>query len=192
MRLPCGIGKVTAEKFHAIGIRTGADLKQLSLNEIKSICGKTGHYLYDAVRGIDDRSVRSHWERKSVGTERTFIEDIYTSKQVDDHLSKIAIEAWNRQLKSKKQGKTITVKVKYSDFSNTTKRKTFMHPVTQDQLLETIKELTPYKEIENKGCRLLGLSFSGFDTPIKKEANIQLTIDFETTETSDSNYSLND
>lgn len=172
-----GIGKVTAAKFHRLGIHTGADLKALDRGEITRICGKTGLYLYNAVRGIDDRPVNSNWERKSVGTERTFTTDIHTYDEVKEKIIKICDEAWHRQLRSKKHGKTLTLKVKYANFKTVTKRRTFDRPVAFDQVLSTALELMPYEEIERQGCRLLGVSFSGFDVQ-KYTASIQLKINF--------------
>jgi len=172
-----GIGKVTAKRFHKIGIHTGADLRALDRSEITRLCGKTGLYLYNAVRGIDERPVNSHWERKSVATERTFSTDIHTTEEVNVMITKIADEAWNRQLRSKKHGKTLTLKVKYADFKSVTRRRTFDRPVDYEQILPCLLELMPYEQIEQKGCRLLGVSFSGFEVQ-KYTANIQLKLNF--------------
>lgn len=175
-----GIGKVTAKRFHKIGIHTGSDLKSLDQGEIIRICGKTGLYLYSAVRGIDDRPVNPNWERKSVGTEQTFLVDIHTSTDIQEKITRIVNEAWQRQLRSKKHGKTLTLKVKYADFKSVTKRRSFERPIEYEQVLATVLELMPYDEIECKGCRLLGVSFSGFEVQ-KYSANIQLKINFNKT-----------
>lgn len=172
-----GIGKVTAKRFHAVGVTTGADLKALDKTQITRLCGKTGLYLYDAVRGIDERPVRSNWERKSVGTEQTFLDDIHSDSEITDRITQIANEAWQRQMRSKKHGKTLTLKVKYADFKTSTKRRTFDKPIEQQQVLKTLLELMPYASIEEKGCRLLGVSFSGFEVE-KYSANIQLKLNF--------------
>ena len=172
-----GIGKVTAKRFHSFGIRTGADIKALEKEELIRICGKMGNYLYSAVRGIDERPVISHWERKSIGTERTFLDDIFKADEVNEKILKIISEAWQRQMRKKKHGRTLTLKIKYADFKSSTKRRTFDKPVEFDQLLPTITELMPYEEIEHKGCRLLGLSFSGFELDTFP-VNIQLKFNF--------------
>lgn len=172
-----GIGKVTAERFHRLGIHTGADLKALSRGDLTRLCGKSGLYLYDAVRGIDDRPVISHRERKSVGCERTFSQDIYNKIDVYEKLPKLIDEAWRRLQKSKKQAKTLTVKVKYSDFKSCTRSRTFDHPITFDILHRTVEELLPLQSINEKGARLLGLSFSGFHKD-NYPKNIQLKINF--------------
>lgn len=172
-----GIGKVTAKRFHSLDIHTGADLKALDRSEISRICGKTGLYLYNAVRGIDERPVNPNWERKSVGTERTFLVDIHRYTDVNEKIIKIADEAWQRQMRSKKHGRTLTLKVKYADFKSVTKRRTFERPVVYEQMLPTVLELMPYDDIERKGCRLLGVSFSGFEVQ-KYTANIQLKLNF--------------
>lgn len=172
-----GIGKVTAKKFHSLGIHTGADLKALDKSEITRICGKTGLYLYSAVRGIDNRPVNSNWERKSVGTERTFTTDIHNHSEVQEKIVNICDEAWQRQMRSKKHGRTLTLKIKYADFKTSTKRRTFDKPIEHTQVLPTVLELMPYDEIEDKGCRLLGVSFSGFEVQ-KYTANVQLKFNF--------------
>ena len=172
-----GIGKVTAKRFHSIGIHTGGDLKALDQAGITRICGKTGLYLYHAVRGVDERPVNSHWERKSVGTEQTFLTDIHNYTEVQERIIKIADEAWHRQVRSKKHGRTLTLKVKYSNFKSTTKRRTFDRPVEYTQVLPTILKLMPYEEIEHQGCRLLGVSFSGFEIQ-KYSAHVQLKLNF--------------
>ncbi len=172
-----GVGKVTAERLHKQGIYNGADLKAFGRPELTRLFGKTGNFLYDAACGRDERPVISHREAKSIGCERTFAEDIYTPSEVDSEIQKICNEAWFRQMRHKKHGKTLTLKVKYADFKIVTKRRTFDAPITQKQMLPCIKELMPYEEIKSKGCRLLGLTFSGFDTQ-KYGANVQLRINF--------------
>lgn len=172
-----GVGKVTAARFHSVGVETGANLKALSKEQITRLAGKTGLYLYDAVRGIDERPVNGHRERKSVGAERTFLNDITDYRDVQEKIIAIADEAWHRLVRSKKQGKTLTLKVKYSDFKNASKRRTFDKPFEYAQVLPTILELMPYEDIESKGCRLLGVSFSGFEIE-KYEAHVQLKLNF--------------
>ncbi len=172
-----GIGKVTAKRFHDLGIHTGADIKTLERSELIRICGKMGNYLYDAVRGKDERPVISHWERKSVGCERTFIKNVHSVNEVHDKMHKIIDEAWRRQLKNRKYGKTLTLKVKFADFKSVTRRRTFEQPVEFKEIFPTIIKLMPYEDIETKGCRLLGLSFSGFEKETYGK-NIQLKFNF--------------
>lgn len=173
-----GIGKVTAKRFHDVGIHTGNDIKALELSELTRFCGKMGLYLYDAVRGIDERPVRSHWERKSVGAERTFLDDIFAEHEIKVSISKVANEAWKRQIRSNKQGRTITLKVKYADFKTITRRKTFESPILYDEVIKTLNDLMPYEEISYKGCRLLGASFSGFHVDNTPSPHVQLKINF--------------
>ena len=176
-----GIGKVTAERFHRLGVHTGSDLKALNRGELIRLCGKSGLYLYDAVRGIDERPVISHRERKSVGCERTFDKDIFSKEEVNKKLPQIIEEAWLRLQRSQKQGKTLTLKVKYSNFKTATRSRSFQHSINKDEIAPCIAELMPYSEIATKGARLLGLSFSSFnhnDYP----KNIQLRINFNKSE----------
>ncbi len=172
-----GIGKVTAKRFHKQGIFTGIDLKALSREKLIRICGKTGHYLYKAVRGIDDRPVNAERERKSIGCERTFLNDIYTQPEIDKQLEIISKEAWKRQLRCQKQGRRLSLKVKYANFKIVSRSKTFPLPINNENLFALLKTLMPYETIAQKGCRLLGLSFSEFNDK-ERDVDTQLELGF--------------
>ncbi len=172
-----GIGKVTAQRFHKLGIHTGGDLRAMSCGDLIRISGKNGLYLYNAVRGIDERPVINQRERKSVGCERTFMMDIYSKEEVNEKLMPLINEAWQRLEKSKKHGKTLTLKIKFTNFKSISRSHTFEHPIAFDQLYQTLIGLMPYDQIAEQGARLLGLSFSSFHHE-KREANIQLKINF--------------
>ncbi|WP_221391687.1 DNA polymerase IV [Dyadobacter sp. NIV53] len=158
-----GVGKVTAEKMKKMNLFTGADLKKLSENDLVKHFGKTGHFYYKIVRGIDEREVQTHRETKSLGAEDTFMHDLETIEEMHEELDKIAITVFNRLQKNKLEGRTITLKIKYSDFTQITRNISFSHPVSDfNTILETSKQLLEKVDMEEKTVRLLGISLSNF------------------------------
>src|ERR1700712_973994 len=130
-----GVGKVTAEKMKKMGLFTGADLKDLSQDELVGHFGKAGRFYYHIVRGIDDREVQPHRETKSLAAEDTFAYDLTTTEEMEAELDKIAKIVHERLVKYELKGRTITLKIKYSDFKQITRNQSF--PVAVDDL-ETI------------------------------------------------------
>src|SRR5690606_17222458 len=112
-----GIGKVTAEKMYLLGIFTGKDLKQKSKEFLADHFGKSGKFYYDVVRGIHHSEVKPTRTRKSLGAERTFHKNISSEIFMLERLESIAAEIERRLAKNKTAGKTLTLKIKYSDFS---------------------------------------------------------------------------
>lgn len=164
-----GVGKVTAEKMYQLGIFTGKDLKQKSLEFLDSTFGKSGKYYYHVVRGIHNSPVKPHRIPKSVGAERTFSENLSSEIFMLEKLENIAMELEKRLQKSKVAGKTITLKIKYSDFTLQTRSKTLPYYVASKALiLETAKELLYQSELQNS-VRLLGISLANLNTEKKKE-----------------------
>ncbi|MDP4204948.1 MAG: DNA polymerase IV [Bacteroidota bacterium] len=174
-----GVGKVTAEKFHRIGIRTGQDLQKLERMDLIRLFGKTGNYYYDIARGIDNRPVNPTYIRKSIGTEETFDQDFSDLTTLNGKLNEIGEELWVRMDKRKTFGKTLTLKIKYADFEQNTRSKTFQSFITQkEQMKSTAMELLLNCKNELfRGVRLLGLTFSNLNTESTDDA-IQLTIEF--------------
>lgn len=179
-----GVGKVTAEKMYKLGIFTGKDLKQKSLGFLDQEFGKSGKYYYHVVRGIHNSEVKPHRTPKSVGAERTFAENLSSEVFMLEKLENIANELERRLQKSKIAGKTITLKIKYSDFSLQTRSKTLPYFIAKkDLILETAKELLYQSELQNS-VRLLGISLANLNTEKKKETPekesflVQLKFDF--------------
>lgn len=173
-----GVGKVTAEKMHKIGIKTGADLRERSLEYLMGVFGKTGILYYNNSRGIDDRLVETNRERKSVGTENTFSEDYDDIENLDPLLKEIATDLAERVAESKFEGKTITLKVKYADFRTITRSKTLAHLITEfDSMYMIGLELLKAVDLTPK-VRLLGLTIKSSNT-ISWSGPIQLEIDFK-------------
>jgi DNA polymerase IV len=158
-----GVGKVTAEKMRNMGLHTGADLKKLSLSELSKYFGKAGQFYYNIVRGIDDRNVEPHRETKSVGAEDTFPFDLTDVEDMFDELEKIGKVVADRLLKHNLKGKTVTLKVKYSDFKLITRSQTVEEALDNRHAITGIaKDLLQGTDIENKKVRLLGISVSNF------------------------------
>ena len=182
-----GVGKVTAEKMYKLGIFTGKDLKLKTLEFLSDTFGKSGSYYYHVVRGIHTSEVKPHRIPKSVGAERTFNENLSSEIFMLERLEHIAVELERRLKKSKIAGKTITLKIKYSDFTLQTRSKTLPYYISDKQLImETAKELL-YQEALQNSVRLLGISLANLNTggkkSVKQEAksetlSVQLKFDF--------------
>nr|WP_299386555.1 DNA polymerase IV [Allomuricauda sp.] len=179
-----GVGKVTAEKMYKLGIFIGKDLKQKSLEFLDQQFGKSGRYYYYVVRGVHNSEVKPHRIPKSVGAERTFSENLSSEVFMLEKLDHIATELERRLAQSKIAGKTITLKIKYSDFTLQTRSKTLPYFVAKKSLiLETARELLYQSELQNS-VRLLGISLANLNTESKKEepkkesVQVQLKFDF--------------
>lgn len=180
-----GVGEVTAEKMYKLGIFTGNDLKKKSIEFLAENFGKSGPYYYHVVRGIHNSEVKPHRIPKSVGAERTFNENLSSEIFMLERLDHIAQELERRLSKSKVAGKTITLKIKYSDFTLNTRSKTLPYFIADKNLiLETAKDLLYQEELQNS-VRLLGISLSNLNTDDKtakkidnKSILVQLKFDF--------------
>ncbi|WP_300433782.1 DNA polymerase IV [Christiangramia sp.] len=179
-----GVGKVTAEKMYRLGIFSGKDLKSKSEEYLTRHFGKSGSHFYNVVRGIHLSEVKPHRIRKSLGAERTFNENIASEIFMLERLENIAEEIERRLKKSKVAGKTITLKIKYSDFTLQTRSKTIDYYISdKDLILEIAKDLL-YQEKMKNSVRLLGISLSNLNTDKadsqeeKKEIFVQLKFKF--------------
>lgn len=157
-----GVGPRTADKMHYMGIFTGADLQKVPLKHLQEVFGKMGRMYYDFSRGIDNRPVETEWIRKSVGCERTFLEDIYKSSAVLIELYHATEELVHRIEKSDFEGHTLTLKVKYADFTQITRSLTIQHTlIDKDDILPVAKRLLHEVTFNAEHpIRLLGLSVS--------------------------------
>lgn len=178
-----GVGKVTAKRMEELGIRTGFDLKQWSEIDLVREFGKAGSLYWHFARGIDDREVESERVRKSLGAEETFMDDLDEIVDILGSLDNIAREVHRRAKKSKFLAKTVTLKVKYADFTQITKSKTVNYFVNSyEKLFELAKELIlQVSDIEEKKIRLMGLTLKKSDADLNTSPMeaIQLTFDFE-------------
>jgi len=170
-----GIGKVTASKMHKLGIHNGSDLKRWDLLSLVRNFGKSGAFYYDIVRGIDDRPVEPESERKSVGTELTFEKDLTTNFEIIAELYKIEKELMKRLDEAETTGRTITVKVKFSDFRQLTRSKTLQNYVRDfDTLHIEVTSIRKSLELPGNRIRLLGVSISNLENDESSDRQMNL------------------
>ena len=133
-----GIGEVTAAKMHSMGIRTGVDLKERLLSELTGYFGKSGQYYYKIARGEDDRVVEPNRVRKSIGAENSFAQDLSDRTQMLLELEQIALVLKERIDKHQAMGRTLTVKIKFSDYQQITRSRTLLTPISELSEIITI------------------------------------------------------
>ncbi len=156
-----GIGKVTAAKMQSMGILTGADLRERTEEELVRHFGKTGRYYYRIARAQDDRDVQPHRIRKSIGSERTFETDIAEEETMLEQLLYLAKEVAHDMERLKATAKTITLKIKYFDFTLNTRSKTFGSEfATADAIFTIARDLLRMPQLPQYPVRLLGISAS--------------------------------
>ena len=176
-----GIGKVTAQKMYQKGIFTGADLRAKSLEELQEYFGNNGEYFYQIARGVHLSPVRPFRLVKSIGVEHTFDTNISSEVFMQEPLQKLCEEAAQRMVKKQLQAKTITLKLKYSDFKQQTRSRTLPDFVADSETIyQVIRELL-YQEKLRESVRLLGVSLSHFNYPSEEEESpqwVQLQFDF--------------
>jgi DNA polymerase-4 len=173
-----GVGKVTASKMYNLGIFKGKDLKKKPLEELVKSFGKSGTHYYNIVRGIHNSAVKPNRIRKSIAAERTFSENLSSEIFMIERLDKIADELERRMKKTDTKGKTITLKIKYSDFTQQTRSKTktnFMQ--TKEEFFPVVKELLYQDKLVNS-VRLLGVSFGNLNTEEIVPFWVQLQFEF--------------
>jgi len=173
-----GVGKVTSDKMYQLGIFTGLDLKDKPLDFLEKHFGKSGNFYYNVVRGIHNGEVKAERVAKSVAAEHTFFENLSSEIFMLEKLEIIASELERRLKKYKISGKTVTLKIKYSDFTQQTRSKTLPYFISDKALLfETTKELLFQEKMKNS-VRLLGISLNNLNTEVKKTVVVQLKFDF--------------
>ena len=178
-----GVGKVTVQKMYRHGIFTGKDLKEKSKEYLDEHFGKSGRFYYQVVRGNHFSEVKPSRTRKSLAAERTFSENISSEIFMIKKLEDIAKEVEKRLKKSKVAGKTVTLKIKYSDFTLQTRSKTLPYYISdKNVMVETVKELL-YQSTMKNSVRLLGISLSNLNNDKGKPAKekivaVQLKFDF--------------
>jgi DNA polymerase-4 len=170
-----GIGKVTADKMHRLGIHNGSDLKKWELPDLLRNFGKAGKFYFDICRGKDDRPVEVEAERKSVGTELTYERDLRTSFEIIAELYKLEKELMERLKKSETTGRTVTLKIKFSDFLQITRSRTLQNYIRDFETLHhEVSALRKSLDLSNSKIRLLGVSVSHLESENDDERQLQL------------------
>jgi len=171
-----GVGKVTEKKMHALGIYHGSDLKALSKIQLQTQFGQTGDYYYNIARGIDDRPVKAQRKRKSVGNETTFENNVRNKKQIWETLQRLAQNVAEVMEKKNLVARTLTLKVRYSDFLLITRSKTSGQTMkTQGEILKILPELLKKTEVGKRPIRLIGVTFSNLKA-FENEKDENITI----------------
>lgn len=170
-----GVGSATEKKMKEIGINTGAELALLTEHDLVHHFGKAGHYYYQIARGIDEREVKPDRVRKSVGAENTFATDLTSIEDMHLRLEEVADTVERRLKKINTSGRTVTLKVRYSNFEISSRSLTLAHDV-QDatDLLQIATSLLDQTEVDHRPVRLLGISVSNLS--IGREESPQLSL----------------
>lgn len=159
-----GVGPVTAEKMSRLGIQTGADLRRQSLPFLQHHFGKSGAWYYGVARGEDHRPVNPDRERKSSGSETTFASDLVEPAAIEAGVDQMADEVWAWCEKAGALGRTVTVKVKWADFRQSTRSRSFDAPVaSRARLREIARLLVRSLYPPSKGVRLVGVTLSNLE-----------------------------
>jgi DNA polymerase-4 len=156
-----GVGPRGNEKMAALGILTGADLATKDQAFLRAQFGSMGDYLFRAARGIDLRRVRADRPRKSVSAERTFDQDLSSGAALRDTLETIIDIAWERIERAEARGRTVTMKLKFADFSNMSRAKSLPTPVeTREVFAHAARALLDAALPLPQPVRLMGLGVS--------------------------------
>jgi DNA polymerase-4 len=175
-----GIGKVTAARMRGMQLYTGADLKKLTEQQLILKFGKSGKFYYKVVNGLDDRPVQPHRESKSVGAENTFDQDTNDMEFLQTEIRLLSQTVSKRIQKHQLIGKTITLKVKFSDFKQITRSISLNYYTgSEEDLYNSAVRLLSEIDLTDITIRLIGVTLSNFDRP--KEftpiVDVQLQLD---------------
>ena len=158
-----GVGPVTAAKMHKLGIQTGADLRAQTLEFLQRHFGKSGPWYYEIARGRDERPVRPDRERKSSGSETTFSEDLVDPDKIEAGVLAMADEVWAWCEKTGRLARTVTVKIKWADFKQSTRSQSFPWLIdSRAKIHEASRGLIRSVYPLPRGVRLVGVTLSNF------------------------------
>jgi DNA polymerase-4 len=169
-----GVGPRGAEKLAALGIQTGADLAQRDLPFLRAHFGSFAEYLFRAARGIDLRAVRANRERKSLGGERTFFENIEDPDTLRETMEGIVDIVWERIERSGATGRTVTLKLRYADFRTLTRARSVTPRVADKAMFARLghallEELLPLAQ----PVRLMGLTLSSLEREPREPGQVK-------------------
>lgn len=161
-----GVGQVTAAKFKKLGIHSGADLRAQSLEFLTLHFGRSGPYYFRLARGIDDRPVRTNRRRKSIGAERTYFDDTKNPEELRGRLADVIERLWPRIERLSASWRTVTVKIKYHDFVQTTRsRSSVAFADSESELVQVARRLLEEPALPARPVRLIGVSVSQLRFP---------------------------
>ena len=158
-----GIGSATAEKMKKLGIEYGSDLLDWQEDRLVEIFGKAGHHYYHIVRGEDSRSVNPNRIRKSVGVERTYTTNLQTESDFSEAMEGLIEKLFERVKRHGRSGKTITLKLRYSDFETLTRSKTHHQFLDKVAVRHYATLLLNEARQSQRTVRLLGLTISNLE-----------------------------
>lgn len=170
-----GVGAATGRRLREMGVEKGSDLQEYDEVELAQRFGKFGRYLFRVCRGIDDREVRSERVRKSMSVERTFADDISSTEEILQIMTRLVDSLHKALLKKDIKGRTIQIKWRYPDFSTYTRSRSFQAYIDDKDLIYEVSTslLLEHAEID-QGIRLLGVGLSNLDT---EEQQDQMQLD---------------
>ena len=171
-----GVGPVTAAKMNKLGIHTGLDLRRQTREFLKGQFGKAGDYFYHLARAEDDRPVVADRLRKSLGVETTFARDLLAWDEVAPALEPVFAKLWAAYSRHSLTGRTVTVKIKYTNFQQITRTRSCSGAITSRAIIEQlVLDLLQPHFPPSRGVRLLGVTLSNFDAAIVAE-NCQIPL----------------
>jgi DNA polymerase-4 len=171
-----GIGPATSAKMNSLGLYTGLDMRNQTLEFMQANFGKAGAYYYWISRGVDNREVRANRIRKSVGAENTFASDLTEFDAMVAELQPLIAKVWRHCEDRGTRGRTVTLKVKFNDFELVSRSRTIVDAFgSRDELEMTAAHLLKTLFPIEKAVRLLGVSISGF-TEVDEENSSQIAL----------------
>jgi DNA polymerase-4 len=173
-RIP-GIGPVSDAHMAKLGIRTVAHLAAQTVEWLEEHFGSFGQYLWEIAQGIDEREVTPSWERKSLGAEETFEQDLLDVQEIKDYLRDCARSVFDQLTKEGKRARTVTLKIKYYDFRSITRRRTLEDFIgTADEIFAVACDLLSRTDAGRVKIRLAGISLSTFTGSEQPSSGMQL------------------
>lgn len=170
-----GIGKVTERKMQALGIHSGKDLQALTKLQLQTQFGRAGAYYYAISRGIDERPVQPDRQRKSIGSETTFVDNVVDKQYIWQTVKGLTHSVADSLIKRQLKARTITLKVRYADFAIITRSQTVDHPIQSvNQILNLLPALFKKTDVGTRAIRLIGVSVANLqvtDNTAKRRAD---------------------
>jgi DNA polymerase-4 len=164
-----GVGPKTADKLHRIGVQTIGELARQPEKTLVRMFGKTGAELAQRSKGIDTRPVETEQVTKSISNEITFARDVRDEATLRRTLRTLSDQVAFRTRKAELSGRTVSIKMRWSDFTTFTRQVTLPHPVNQDsEVYASALALFEQSWVRGRPVRLIGVGISGFDTPLRQ------------------------